>query len=488
MRTLRTRRAAWWAGFVVVALSPAVPAAEPAPVQAAGTAPLTLADLEQMALRGNPTLAQAAANVEASRGRALQSGLYPNPTVGYTSELIGVEGTAGELQGLFIDQTIVTAGKLRLNRAKFGQEVSQMEAQALAQEYRVLNGVRTRYYQLLAMQRVLDVRAELLKVADDAVTTTEQLKNVGAANKPDVLQAHIEARQEKVALENARALYEAARQQLAAYVGQPCLPLGRLEGDLEAAGALPDYDAALAHLLEASPELQVAQAEVARDQIGLKREQIEPIPNVQVHVANGYDFETRNDVTSVQVGLHLPLFDRNQGNIHTAQAMLARSQAEVCRVELSLRQRMARTYARYRTALAVVEEYRDHSLPDAKEAYELYLTSFQNRTAAWPQVLVAQRTYFQISVDYVEALEQLRRSETAILGLLLVDGLDEPPGPSGEGRMQREQGADLPDPISPQSGRSLEDRTGNAGGAPAAERILFFFFFFFFFSLFSLHS
>ena len=263
MRTLRTRRAAWWAGFIVVALSPAVPAAEPAPVQAAGTAPLTLADLEQMALRGNPTLAQAAANVEASRGRAMQSGLYPNPTVGYTSELIGVEGTAGELQGLFIDQTIVTAGKLRLNRAKFGQEVSQMEAQALAQEYRVLNGVRTRYYQLLAMQRVLDVRAELLKVADDAVTTTEQLKNVGAANKPDVLQAHIEARQEKVALENARALYEAARQQLAAYVGQPCLPPGRLEGDLEAAGALPDYDAALAHLLEASPELQVAQAEVA---------------------------------------------------------------------------------------------------------------------------------------------------------------------------------------------------------------------------------
>ena len=124
--------------------------------------------------------------------------------------------------------------------------------------------------------------------------------------------------------------------------------------------------------------------------------------------------------------------------------MLARSQAEVCRVELSLRQRMARTYARYRTALAVVEEYRDHSLPDAKEAYELYLTSFQNRTAAWPQVLVAQRTYFQISVDYIEALEQLRRSVTAILGLLLVDGLDEPPGPSGEGRMQREQAPTCP--------------------------------------------
>jgi cobalt-zinc-cadmium efflux system outer membrane protein len=474
MRTQRSRYAAWWTGHVaVVGLSLSGLAADqsppkdagPAPVEAAAAAPTTLADLEQMALRGNPTLAQAAANVEASRGRALQSGLYPNPTVGYLGDRINAGGTAGEMQGLFIDQTVVTAGKLRLNRAKFGQEVSQMEARALAQQYRVLNGVRTRYYQLLAMQRLLDVRADLLKVAENAVTTTEQLQNVGAANKPDVLEARIEARQERVALENARALYEAAWKQLAAFVGEPCLPRGRLEGDLEAPGAVPDYDAALTHLLEASPELQAARAEVGRDQFSLKREQVEPIPNLQVQVSNGYDFETRNEVTSVQVGVRLPLFDHNQGNIHAAQAQLARSQAEVCRVELSLRQRMARAHARYRTALVLVEAYRDRSLPDAKQAYDLYLDSFRKRAAAWPQVLVAQRTYFQLSVEYVQALEQLRESETAILGLLLVDGLDAPPGPNGEGRTpQREQqngiAADLPDPISPRGGRGLEDLTG----------------------------
>jgi cobalt-zinc-cadmium efflux system outer membrane protein len=464
MFTSRGRKRPLLACLIVGLALPLAPAADsPPPAQSAS---LTLADLEQAALRGNPTLAQAAANVEASRGRALQSGLYPNPTVGYEADRINAAGSAGEMQGLFIDQTIVTAGKLRLSRAKFGQEVSQMEAQALAQQYRVLNGVRTRYYQLLAMQRLLDVRADLLKNAEDAVTTTEQLKNVGAANKPDVLQAHIEARQEKVALENARALYDAAWQQLAAFVGDPCLPLGRLDGNLDASGAAPDYDTALTHLLEASPELQIARAEITRNQIGLKREQVEPIPNIQARVSNGYDFETRNDVTSVQLGVRLPLFDKNQGNIQTAHAQLAYAQQNLCRVQLSLRQRLARTHARYRTPLATVEEYRDHSLPDAKEAYELYLDSFRNRTAAWPQVLVAQRTYFQISVDYVEALEQLRRSETAILGLLLVDGLDEPPGAPSDSRMRQSgTSADLPDPISPQ-GRSLEDRTGVSGGAP----------------------
>jgi cobalt-zinc-cadmium efflux system outer membrane protein len=440
--------------------------AGPGPARVAEAAPPSLTDLEQLALHGNPTLTQAEANVEAARGRAVQAGLYPNPIAGYEADRIGAAGTAGELQGAFIDQTIVTAGKLRLSRAKYAHEVSQMEVQALAQQYRVLNGVRVRFYQLLAMQRLLEVRADLLRVAEDAVTTTEELVNVGAANQADLLQARIEARQERVALENARALYQAAWQQLAAFVGSPCLPVGRLQGDLEAAGAVPDFDAALCHLLEASPEVQVARAEVARNQVALRREQVEPIPNVQVRVANGYDFDTRKDTTSVSIGVRLPVFDKNQGNIHAAAAQLAYAQAEVGRVELSLRQRLARAYARYRTAQAVVQSYREGNLPEARRAYELYLESFRGRRAAWPQVLVAQRTYFQISVEYVDALEQLRRAEVTILGLLLVDGLDEPPGPPGEGRApRREQPGDLPDPIGPGQGRGPSERVGATAGS-----------------------
>src|SRR5262249_51707160 len=230
-------------------------------------------------LENNPTLRQAGANVDAAQGRAQQAGLYPNPTVGYVGERIGAAGTAGELQGLFIDQTIVTAGKLRLSRAARAQEAAQMEAQALAQQCRALNGVRTRFYQLLAMQRLLDVRADLLTVAQDALQTTEELVNVGAANKPDLLEARIEARQERVALEQTRASYEALWQELAALVGEPSLPAGRLQGELEASAAVPEMDATLAHLLEASPELQAARAEVARSQPALKRRQVRPIPN-----------------------------------------------------------------------------------------------------------------------------------------------------------------------------------------------------------------
>src|SRR5262249_45373840 len=123
-------------------------------------------------------------------------------------------------------------------------------------------------------------------------------------------------------------------------------------------------------------------------------------------------------------------------------------------------------YAGYRTAQAVVQMYREGNLPEARQAYELYLESFRNRRAAWPQVLVAERPFFQISVAYVEGLEQLRRAEGTIFGLLLRGGLDEPPGPPGERRVpQREQPTDLPDPISPHQGRGPGERVGAVMGS-----------------------
>src|SRR4051794_39181973 len=109
MHDRSVRYGAWFACIVLMICLPlAVCSSQP------GSTSLNLAAFEKLAIQRNPTLLQAAANIEAAQGRAQQAGLYPNPTVGYTGELIGTSGTAGEMQGLFIDQTIVTAGKLRL--------------------------------------------------------------------------------------------------------------------------------------------------------------------------------------------------------------------------------------------------------------------------------------------------------------------------------------------------------------------------------------
>src|SRR6202049_1745882 len=86
---------------------------------------ITLDELQQMALQKNPTFGQSAANIQAAQGRKKQSGLYPNPTIGYQGEQIRGGSFHGGEQGVFVQQDIVLGGKLGLNRKIFDQGLKQ---------------------------------------------------------------------------------------------------------------------------------------------------------------------------------------------------------------------------------------------------------------------------------------------------------------------------------------------------------------------------
>jgi cobalt-zinc-cadmium efflux system outer membrane protein len=383
-------------------------------------------------------LAQAAARIEMSRGKALQAGLYPNPTIGYSAEQIGAQGTAGEFQGGFIQQEIVTAGKLRLSRAKYQQEAYEAEVQATAQQLRVANGIHMAFYDVLAAQRLIEVHRELVQNAEEAVKTTRELVNVGQANEPDLLQAQIEAQRARVTLGNAEKRYRRDWEHLVTLVGAPELPPSPLAGPLEPEGPPLVWESSLCRLLQESPELEFVRAEVVRDRITVKREQAEPIPNITVRAGVGYNGlpGEKGAVANAQVGIRLPLFDRNQGTIRQAQAELARAQADVTRVELLLRRRLADAFHRYETAAASAQDYRENTLPKARRAFELYTDYFRRRRATWPQVIVAERTYFQYREEYLNTLVELRRAEVEIKGLLVVDGLTQPPAPTPQGHIE----------------------------------------------------
>src|SRR5713101_3340553 len=223
-----TRFALW---FAVSLLLVALPGR--AQTSASEQKTITLEELQQMALQNNPTFRQSAANIQAAEGRKKQSGLYPNPTVGYQGEQIRGGSFHGGEQGFFLQQDIVLGGKLGLNRKIFDQELKQAETEADEQKLRVVTNVRMSYFQALAAQQTLELRQDLSKLADDAVATSHQLSNVGQADAPDVLESEVEAQQAQLAVTMAEQNQQRVWKALAAVVGNPGLPLMRLEGKLE---------------------------------------------------------------------------------------------------------------------------------------------------------------------------------------------------------------------------------------------------------------
>ncbi len=422
----------------------ATPAQQPAPTGPA----LTLADLERMALEGNPTLAQAEAAIRAAEGRRVQAGLLPNPVVGYAGEEFAFRAFSDKSEHIgFIEQTIPLGGKLRKSRAIFAQEKVQAEQETAAQKQRILNGVRMLFYQALGAQQLVEVRFELAKLAREAVRITSELFNVGQADRPDAAQIRIEAERAELDLIMAENERDQVWQQLAAVIGNPFLKPAHLVGELDKQLPSLDQAALLSQLLKESPEVKRAQAGIERAKASVTRAKAEVAPDLFLRGGLGYNRELlEKEIASnrrtgpeaqVEVGIRIPLFNRNQGGIAAAGAELDVAEREVRRVELVLRARFAAAYRTYLNALRVATQYEQRIVPQAQSAYDLYRANFRQMSASYPQVLISQRTLFQVRVEYVQALVNLWQNAVQLRGFLLNGALD---APGGGGEMRMESG------------------------------------------------
>src|SRR5438309_4046801 len=404
---------------------------------------ITLEELEQMALQNNPTFRQSAANIQAAEGRKKQSGLYPNPTVGYQGEQIRGGAFHGGEQGFFVQQDIVLGGKLGLNRNMLDQELKQAETEAEEQKLRVVTNVRMSYIQALAAQQMLELRHNLSKLADDAVETSHQLANVGQADAPDVLESEVEAQQAQLAVIMSEQNQQRVWKALAAVVGNPRLPLMKLEGKLEDTPPV-NADELVERIVNESPAVRIAELGVKRAEAALARAKREPIPDLQLRGGMQQNGELWSNGKPVglqgfaDVRVRIPIFNRNQGNISSAKADAERARREVERVKLLLRERAASVVQSYTFSQMAVDRYKNQMIPRAQKAYEMYTKKYQAMAAAYPQVLIAQRTLMQLEVSYVTALENLATSSLSLQSYLLMDGLEAPAQPGGIDKPVRE--------------------------------------------------
>jgi cobalt-zinc-cadmium efflux system outer membrane protein len=399
----------------------------------AGRPAMALADFEALADANNPTLKQANALVRRSQEQARQAGLYPNPTAGYQGEQIRGGSFGGGEQGGFIQQTIVLGGKLGLRRDIYEQQNKSDQIGIEEQTSRVHNDIQQSFYDALAAQAEVKLRQQLLGVALNAVETVHQLANVGQADAPDILQTEVESEQAKVDYEAAQREYLAAFHMLATRVGKPELPISPLQGDLE---KVPDLstEQIVDRVVSDSPTVKRAEQEAAVAQARLKDAKRESIPDLQLRAGEQYNAEqvSANPPKPVgaqsfaTAGIDIPLWNRNQGNVEAAKADMERAQQDVIRERLRLRQQAEPIAQSYLSARFEADRYKTQLIPRAARAYQLYLEKYQNMAQAYPQVLVSQRTLFQLQIGYLKALHDVWQSATSLENYTLAGGLNAP--------------------------------------------------------------
>jgi outer membrane protein, heavy metal efflux system len=410
----------------------------------------TLDHALETARQHNPTLRQAEAGIRAARARTQQAALYPNPTVGYSGDEVRGGESHGGKQGFFVEQTVVTGGKLSRARDVFAKEAQLAEIEAEEQKIRVETAVRIVFFRVLSTQELADARADLVRIADETSETERHLQNTGQADETEVLAAELETRRMKL---SARTMENTLREEwrvLASVLGQPDLPLQTVSGDLER--GWPELDE---HQVETvatqSPANRIAFAATERAQAELARARSEKIPDILARAGLDYNHEPLDNPLlttgwqwNAQLAVELPIFNRNQGNIASARANIDRAESEKQRVSLTLRERASSVFDEYANARLTAEEYRDNILPLAKKSYTMMFERYGEMLASYPRVLETKRKLFELHSEYIASLETVWTTGLSLQGFLLTDGLEAPTQPGEMDRTIRE--TNLPTP------------------------------------------
>jgi cobalt-zinc-cadmium efflux system outer membrane protein len=389
--------------------------------------PYTLAQLQQLAAENSPTLHQAASDVEAARGAVETAWAYPNPTVSYQATPSNDGSTAG-LQGIVFDQSIKTGGKLKLQAAAAQRAYENAMLALRRARGDLATQVRKAYFALLVAKEALRVTRAMAHFTDELYLYQEDLLEHGFAASYDPAILRAQAWTARLSYTQALQSYPYAWKQVVAAVGLRQAPLTEVAGRIDAFIPCYDYDTILAHVLQNHTDVRTARNGIEAARYNLKLAQVTPwAPDVdfQVGVFKEFAVPPMQVTPTATVGVPIPLWDQNKGNIRSAEAALGRALEEPHRVELNLTNTLAASYADYKNNLAALEYYRKYILPDQVRAFRGIdeRRRFDINALSLVDLATAQQSLSSSVANYLSILGALWTSTLNVADLLQTDDL-----------------------------------------------------------------
>lgn len=390
--------------FVVGA---AVLLAQLIPVRTHSAEPLTLEQALVLSLSASPELRSAAQNVAIAEGARVQAGLLPNPELSLLRE--GTSSTSGRTDTYQLTQPIELGGKrgARIKLADQEQTLARGDVNVATAELRA--NVTAAYLDALTAQEHVALARESLSLAGKA--TNAASRRVAAGKISPLEQTRSQVAEAGARLELSQALADAAlaRRRLAAYWGsaQPeQRPLLTPDINLAVIPSLAELQARL----DASPQLQRARMQVAREEAQARLAQADRVPDLALTLGRKKDSLSNVSQTVVGLSVPLPLFNRNQGNLLSALRRVDKAKTDAEVEYLKASQALADAHQRALVSQEQIDSMRKDILPAAQSAFEASVTGFELGKFGFIDVLDAQRTLFQSRASYLGALSARYRA------------------------------------------------------------------------------
>jgi len=363
---------------------------------------LTLDTAVATALARNPTLQAKALETQGLRANEVTAGLVPNPTATYQAEQLAARSLFPQ-HTVTVGQPIETGGKrrYRVESAQAATNVSRLEGVDLQRQ--VIFQVKKAFNDILVAQATVALAAENLRSLDEVERIQRIRADRGDISQLELVRLQVQRFTFERDAADARQAGEAARIVLKSIVGPESLAEQvEIIGTLDYREIPLDLEALRQRAVEARPDLRAAAAAAAKARADVNLAKANAwwdfTPQLEYQRVDG------NNTFGAGISIPLRVFDRNQGEI-------ARTQAEVKRLDALRQAALLQTLADVDTAYSTIRLQRDRVavlrdtyLPKAEQARQTVEYAYRRGGVSLLDYLDAQRTFRETALEHLRAL------------------------------------------------------------------------------------
>jgi cobalt-zinc-cadmium efflux system outer membrane protein len=383
---------------------------------------VTLALAWQLALMHHPGLLADAWGVRAAEARAVQQGLSPNPTLEARLDDFGGRGDRRGFEKADVRLRVTQLIELGEKRAK---RIALADAQRMlaawdyeARRVAVAAQVTAYFVRVLAAQEEVALRKQAVDFAQAMHKIVED--RLGAGGLPPVERDRSAARvgQARIALGEAQVNLETARRLLAGTWDQSAATFTQAAGTLPAtrptAPALDDLIA----LLDDHPLIARWAGEISRRQADVELAKAKAVGDITLGGGVKYFREDDGQAFLFELGIPLPLFDDNRGEILEKRFALSKAHAQAKAARHEARSELIESYRDLARAHRKATLLREEVIPRLEAAAALTETNFKQGLAKLDDMLDESRSLLRAKVEHLAALADYHEAAAKLEGLM----------------------------------------------------------------------
>ncbi|MDD5210182.1 MAG: TolC family protein [Elusimicrobiales bacterium] len=397
------------AGFLILALSPAVMAEE--------AARLNLKSYLAEVRTGNPEIAAATALSKVYSAKVSQSWLPMDPTLEFERMYAaGALGGGAAERNIMIRQEFRNPWKMRLQRKAADAESGYFGAQKNDRVNRTLAEARAAYYEYALAWQYERIYAENMELAKKLSKIAETRYSISQGSQSDAIKAQVELSKAMNMLITAQQEKETAGARVNNLRGKdPEEPLAEPEA-FDASAAPADYKALAAAVTAKNPGLQAMAARRRASENKLALARAEYAPDFMLSWRRRGSKDAAMDGTyDVSLGLTLPLWFSKQGDMNKearAERDMSAAEFEAAKnaVLLELKEITVKLdyYRRLKDLYGgTVLSQAELSLKASEAAYQSGESDFMDLMDANRTLIETKREYYEYAAAYASWLARL---------------------------------------------------------------------------------